>query len=347
MPAGLLPELTPTSLPDFTFLSPTTVSEALLALTTYGRRAKVIAGGSDLLHLMKRDALVPAPDILIDIKGIGELRYLENAPDGLKIGPLTTIATIETDPLVGSNYPLLAQAAGVISSPQVRNVATIGGALCQPVWCHFIRNGLKTWRAGGAFCYAAQEGADSRYYHSVMGGDDCFAVHPSDMAVALEALDASVNVSGPLGSKTVSVADFIPGNVWMGGVLQSHILAQNELVTGVRIPAPTAGSQGLYLKSRLRNAFDFAIASLAVNLTTSGGTITSSRIVFGGVAPAPFRDGAVEAWLGGQDLGSIDLDGLASQALSGAAPLQNNGYKVDVAKGLLKEAIGQLGQQSD
>lgn len=347
MSTGLLPELTPTSLPEFAHLAPKTVAEALLALATSGSNVKVIAGGSDLLHLMKRDSLIPVPDVIVDIKGIDELRSLDFTPDaGLTLGSLVTIATIEDSEVVASNYPLLSQATSDISSPQVRNVATVGGALSQQVWCSFLRNGLRCWRAGGSICYAIQEGADNRYYQSVMGGDDCYAVHPSDLAVALEALDASVVIAGPYGTKTVTIDEFLPGNVWMNGVLQSHILAPTELVTSVQLPPPSPGNLHLYLKSRIRNAFDFAIASVAVNLTVSSGEITSSRVVFGGVAPAPYRDAGVEGELNGAGASSVDIDQVAAVALAGATPLQNNGYKVDVAKGVLKEALSQLLGQS-
>jgi len=342
MSAPLLPELTPTSIPDLTYLYPTSVAEALNDLAAYGGRAKIIAGGSDLLYLMKRDSLVPAHDVLVDIKGIDELRTLNLSSQGLTLGSLVTIATLETNDSIANSYPLLGQAAYDISSPQVRNVATVGGALSQQVWCSFLRNGLRCWRAGGSTCYAIQEGADNRYYQSVMGGSDCFAVHPSDLAVALEALDASVVIAGSYGTKTVSIAEFLPGNVWMGGVLQSHILSPTEMVTSVQLPPPSPAGRYFYLKTRIRNVFDFAIASVAVNLTMAGNEISSSRIVFGGIAPAPFRDLNVEGKLNGKSTSSVDLDSVAASALSGAIPLQNNGYKVDVAKGLLKEALGQV-----
>jgi xanthine dehydrogenase YagS FAD-binding subunit len=343
MSGELLPELTPSSMPEFKYIAPKTVTQAISALGAFGRRAKIIAGGSDLLHLMKRDSLVPLPDVIVDIKGIEELRSLEfNADQGLTLGSLVTIATIENDTVVASNYPLLSQAASDISSPQVRNVATVGGALSQQVWCSFLRNGLKCWRAGGSICYATQDGADNRYYQSIMGGNDCYAVHPSDLAVALEALDASVVISGPYGTKTVRIDEFLPGNVKVDGVLQSHILAPTELVTSVRLPPQPSGARYMYLKTRIRNVFDFAIASVAVALTVGSGTITSSRVVFGGIAPAPYRDLAVERRLDGGAVTSIGVEDVSAVALSAATPLQNNGYKVDVAKGLLKEALAQL-----
>jgi xanthine dehydrogenase YagS FAD-binding subunit len=343
MSADLLPELTPTSIPEFSYLSPNTVAEAISALSAFGRRAKIIAGGSDLLHLMKRDSLVPLPDVIVDIKGIEELSSLEFKVDqGLTLGSLVTIATVENDAVVAGNYPLLGQAAEGISSPQVRNVATVGGALSQQVWCSFLRNGLRCWRAGGNICYATQDGADNRYYQSVMGGKDCYAVHPSDLAVALEALDASVVISGPYGTKTVRIDEFLPGNVNVDGVLQSHILAPTELVTSVRLPPPSSGARHAYLKTRIRNVFDFAIASTAVVITVEGGIITSSRVVFGGIAPAPYRDADVERKLDAVAVASVNAEDVAAVALSAATPLQNNGYKVDVAKGLLKEALAQL-----
>ena len=338
-----LPWLTPASIPELGYLSPETVADAISAIASLGSRGKIIAGGSDLLHLMKRDSLVPFPDVIVDIKGIEQLRSLEfDAGRGMTLGSLVTIATLETDSTVAGNYPLLSQAAEDISSPQVRNVATVGGALCQQVWCPFLRNGLRCWRAGGYICYATQDGADNRYYHSIMGGNDCYAVHPSDLAVALEALDASVVISGPYGTKTVRIDEFLPGNVRLQGVFQSHILASNELVTSVRLPKPSPGARHLYLKTRIRNAFDFAIASLALALNVEGATINSSRVVFGGIAPAPYRDTAVEKMLEGREASSVSVEDVAATALSSASPLQNNGYKVEVAKGLLVEGLAQL-----
>ena len=296
---------------------------------------------------MKRDAMVEDPEVIVDIKGIGEIRFLDfDEANGLSMGALTTLGEVEDSDVIAENYPLLAQTVGLISAPQVRNVATVGGALTQQVWCWFLRNGFKTWRAGGNTCYATQEGADNRYYHSVMGGNDCYAAHPSDLAVALEALDASVVVAGQHGSRTVALNDFIPGNVWMGDVLQSHILSPAELVTAVTVPPSPKGLRSVFVKSRIRNALDFAIASVAVTLTLDGDTVKDSRVVFGGVAPAPYRDAGVEGALNGSSLSTIAPDVAAAPALAAAVPLQNNAYKVDVAKGVLKQAITELSAQT-
>jgi len=343
---GLLPELTPRTLPPFSYAAPTTLPEALSLLAKYGSKAKVMAGGSDLLYLMKRDAIPSPPEVVVDIKkvvGLGQLTFDPTA--GLSMGALVTVGDVERSDLVSENYPLLSQVSGEISSPQVRNVATVGGALAQQVWCPFLRNALRCWRAGGAVCYATQPGADNRYYMSVMGGDDCYAAHPSDLAVALVALDASVVVAGGYGTKTVPLAEFLPGNVWVGGILQSHILLPTELVTAVTVPPSPQDLLSTFVKSKIRNAMDFGIASVAVTLSMDGGTVTASRVVFGGIAPAPYRDSAVEGVLNGSTLSSVAPEQVAAPALSAASPLENNSYQVDVAKGVLMEAIASLSPQ--
>ncbi len=306
----------------------------------------VVAGGSDLLNLMKRDAMPEVPGVILDIKKIGEMRQLEFDPvGGLSMGALVTIGEVERSSVVAESFPLLAEAADQISVPQVRNVATVGGALSQQVWCPFLRNALRCWRAGGETCFATLAGADNRYYHSVMGGSDCYAVHPSDLAVALEALDATVVVAGPYGRKTLRLDDFLPGNVWVGNLLQSHILSRTELLTAVEVPPPAPGRRYSFLKTRVRNAMDFAIASVAVSLSVEMGVAQDSRVVFGGIAPSPYRDVGAQEKLNGAPLSAALADEAAGVALAGATPLERNGYKVDVAKGLLKQAILGLSAQ--
>lgn len=347
MSDGLLPELTPRTLPPFSYVAPSTLPDAISLLAKYGSKAKVMAGGSDLLYMMKRDAMPSPPEVVIDIKKIAQLAQLTFDPTaGLSMGALVTVGDVERSTVISENYPLLSQVSGEISSPQVRNVATIGGALAQQVWCPFLRNALRCWRAGGSICYATQPGADNRYYMSVMGGDDCYAAHPSDLAVVLEALDASVVVAGGYGTKTVTLDEFLPGNVWVGGVLQSHILLPTELVTAVAVPPSPQGSLSVFVKSKVRNAVDFGIASVAVTVALEGGTVKDSRVVFGGIAPAPYRDTAVEGVLNGSSISSITPEQAAGPALSAATPLEDNAYKVDVAKGVLMEAVEDLSAQA-
>lgn len=340
---AFIPEMTPRALPEVKYVAPTSVGEAVTLLSRFGQRAQVIAGGSDLLYLMKKDTMVMEPEVFVDIKGIGELRRLEyDATDGLRLGALTTIAEVEESSVVLNNYPVLAQAASVVASPQIRNVATVGGTLTQQVWCWFLREGLPCWRAGDNVCSAVLPGADNRYYHSILGGRECYAVHPSDLAVALKALDADVTVAGPGGTTTLSFDRFLPGNAWVDGILQSHVLRANQLLTEVRMPPPAPNAEGVYLKVALRDVFDFAIASLALILWLEGRTVTDARAVFGGVAPAPHRDAGVEAALRGRQLTTEVRDAASQAAVRNAVPLENNAYKVDVAKGLVKEALTDL-----
>jgi xanthine dehydrogenase YagS FAD-binding subunit len=338
-----VPELTPRSIPDVKYVAPTSVGDAISILSRFGQRAKVIAGGSDLLYLVKKDREVIPHKVLVDIKRIEALRYLEyDASKGLRLGALTTVNEIEDSTVVQDNLPVLAQAASVVASPQIRNVATVGGALSQQVWCWFLREGLPCWRAGDNICSAVLPGADNRYYHSVMGGRECYAVHPSDLAVALKALDATVTVAGPGGTRTMTFDEFLPGNVWIDGVLQSHILRSNEIVTGVQLPALPLTAKSTFVKVAVREVFDFAIASLALVLRFDGLTISDARAVFGAVAPTPHRDRNLEDVLKGKML-TADLPEAASQvALRGAEPLENNAYKVDVSRGLVKEALTAL-----
>lgn len=338
---SLVPELTPRSLPEFEYVAPTTLSDALSLLSKYQGVAKVLAGGSDLFYLMKKDAMVRDPQVIVDIKGISELNFLNfDSTAGLSIGAVTTISTLVNSQAVVNNYPVLALAAGTGHPIQIANVATVGGGLCQQVWCWFLRGGIKCWRAGGNTCYAALPGADTRYYHSIMGGMDCYAVHPSDLAVAVKALDASVTIASQSGGTTkMSFDQFLLGNTFVEGVLQSHVLQSDQLLTRVDIPAPKANTLSTYVRTGIRGTFDFPIASTALVLTLNGTTITDSRVVFGMVAPTPYRDHTMEAALNGKQLSSDLTSIVDSNALTGAMPLENNAYKVDVAKGTLKEAI--------
>ncbi len=340
---SLLPELTPQSLPSFRYVSPTTVEETIALLRKYGRHARITAGGSDLLYLMKRDAAANCPEILIDTKGISGLRSIEfDARKGLKIGALATLSRLEESQTVRRRYSTLAQAAASVGSVQIRNVATVGGTFCQQVWCWFLREGLRCWRSGAKRCYALHKNADNRYYGSIMGGKDCFSVHPSDIAVAARAFDAKFSVAGPDGSRQLGFEEFLPGNAWVDGELQSHSLGHYDMLTHVEIPPPRPNTFGVYVRIAVGDGLSFPIATLAVLLTLKKNRIDDARVVFGGVAPAPYRDQRVEDSLKGQRLTRKTRDMAASVALKDATPFSDNAYKVDAGRGLVKEALASL-----
>jgi xanthine dehydrogenase YagS FAD-binding subunit len=325
----------------FDYYKVTSVGQAVLLLAKYQGKAVILAGGSDLFGLMKDRVEGPkmkAPQHLIDIKGIKDLRGIKEQKGGLKIGAATTITDILSSDLVAKKYPLLLQSASQVAVPQIRNVGTLGGNLCQRPRCWYFRGRLfaDCFRKGGGNCYAP--GGENQY-HAVFGGEMCYMVAPSDMAPALMALDAKAEIAGPKGSRSIPLAQFyvMPEK----NILRETILSPQEMLVGVEIPAPPQGAKGIFLKVKERQAFDFALVSVAVNLMLRGGTVSDSRIVFGGVAPIPMRSTKAEASL--KNKGVKESTGAAcAAAADGAKPLTGNGYKVQMTKGVLEQALGRL-----
>jgi xanthine dehydrogenase YagS FAD-binding subunit len=228
----------------------------------------------------------------------------------------------------------------MVSSPELRNASTLGGDLLQEVWCQYLRGGYSCWRNGGYLCYGAI--GDNSYYHSAMGGRLCYAVYPGDAATALIPFDARVKLATPSGVKELSVEQLVPGDMLVDGRLQSHVVRSNEILTEVMLPAPKAGARTSFEKIRPRGVWDFAMASLALNLQVDNDVIADARVVFGGIAGKPLRDTAVEELLKGKRLGA-DLAGQAvTVALTQAAPLKYNATKIDMAKGLLASGLDKL-----
>src|SRR5499427_3153523 len=316
---------------------PTTIEEASRILSNHGHEAAVYAGGTDLLVRLK-NRLTQAPAYLVDIKKIDNLRYIkEDADGGVRIGTLTKLGEMAESPLLAAKYPMLVQAIGTISSPELRNASTIGGDLLQEVWCQYLRGGYDCWRNGGYLCYGAI--GDNSYYHSAMGGRLCYAVYPGDAATALIPFDATVTIATPSGPKELSIEQLVPGDMVVEGRIQSHAVRSNEILTEVTLPAPGSGWKTSFEKLRPRGVWDFAMASLAMALKVDGSRIGDARVVFGGIAGKPLREGTVEAFLKGKTLS----DGLpreaVSVALADAAPLKYNAMKIEMAKGLLASAL--------
>jgi len=319
---------------------PATIEEATGLLSRHGGEAAVYAGGTDLLVRLK-NRLVQAPAYLVDIKKIENLRYIkEDADGGVRIGALTKLAEMEESALLQKKYPMLVKAIGMISSPELRNASTIGGDLLQEVWCQYLRGGYSCWRNGGHICYGAI--GDNSYYHSAMGGRLCYAVYPGDAATALIPFDASVTLATPAGPKTLSVEHLVPGDLIVDGRIQSHIVRSNEILTEVVIPPPVQNARTSFEKLRPRGVWDFAMASLAVNLHMQGDTIGASRVVFGGIAGKPVRETTVEGLLQGKTLRASLADDVVPKALANAAPLKYNAMKIEMAKGLLASALDTL-----
>jgi xanthine dehydrogenase YagS FAD-binding subunit len=317
---------------DFAYTSAKSVDEALRAM---GEGARPLAGGTDLLTLMKAD--LAAPRRLVDVKRALP-KGVEARPEGLLIGAATTLAEIERHELIVKGYAALAQAAAAAASAQIRHLATLGGNLLQRPRCWYFRN-VRTpcWLKGGNEC-PAREGENRN--HALFGGGPCFAVHPSDPAAALLAFDAEVRLAGPRGERTVPLERFLtlPSEARRG----ETALADDELVLGLRLPAAPAGARSAYLKAMDRAAFSFALAGVAAVLRVAHGKVAHARIVLSGVGPIPHRAREAEDVLAGSSATGDRFEAAARAALQAASPLRHNGYKVPLAKALLKRALRTL-----
>jgi len=319
---------------------PHTVEEAIQLLSSNGPQSGVYAGGTDLLVRLK-NRLTQAPTVLVDIKQIPGLSYIkENAAGETVIGATTRLSQIAESPLIKQRYPMLVEAILLISSPELRNVSTLGGDLLQEVWCQYLRGGYSCWRNGGYTCYGAI--GDNSYYHSAMGGRLCYAVYPGDAATALIPFDARVKVATPGGARELSMEQLVPGDMMVDGRIQSHIVRHNEILTEVIIPAPKPGLKASFEKLRPRGVWDFAMASAAITLQMDDRRIVDARLVFGGISGRPLRETSVEGFLKGKKMTPELAHQATEVALTNAAPLKYNAMKIEMAKGLLASGLTRL-----
>jgi xanthine dehydrogenase YagS FAD-binding subunit len=320
---------------NFAYVKAGSVAEAVKALGAKG--ARLHAGGTDLLGCL-RDGIFEA-DRVVSINGLKELKGISAKPDGgMRIGALTTISEIAASAPVAEKYAVLAQAARDVASPQLREQGTIGGNICQRPRCWYYRGDFPCARKGGDICFAAR---GENQYHAIFGDGPCFFVHPSDTAVALVALQAQLTVAGPAGNKPVRIENFFVGPD--KSIEKENILAPNEIVTEIHLP-PLAGKvRSSYRKIRARQAWDFASVSVALVLRYDNDTVTSARIVLGGVGPYPWRVETAEKLLAGKKLDSAAAAAVAQAAVTGASPLDHNAYKIEMVKGAVEESLLQFG----
>lgn len=317
---------------SFDYTTAASPGEAVAALTQTPDTC-ILAGGTDLLTLMK--AGLATPPRLLDIKPARALRALRFDADGvLHIGALTTLADIERDTEVAARLPLLPQSVRDAATPQLRAMATVGGNLLQRTRCWYFRGDFACWLKGGTECYA-RDGENK--YSAIFDQSPCVAVHPSDLAPALVALDAEVITEGPDGTHTVPVADLLAAPTPNHRV--EHRLAPNTVITEVRVPAQPEGVRGVYLKAMDRHAWAFALTSAAAQLSLRDGVVEHVRLVLGGVANIPWRARAAEDILVGQRLTPELAARAAGAAVNGAIPLSHNRYKVPQARELARRAI--------
>lgn len=318
----------------FDFATPTSVSQAL-ALATTG--SAYLAGGTTLVDLMKLDVMGPAH--VIDINDL-PLTGVTAQSDGLHIGALSRMSDVALDPNVTSRFPVVAQALLASASPQIRNMASIGGNLLQRTRCDYFRDVATACnkRTPGSGC-PARTGVNRT--HAILGtSTSCAATHASDLAVALVALGASVRLQSQGGQRTVPLDGFyqLPGttpNV-------ENVLQPGELIIDVVLPPLPWATNSAYLKIRDRQSYEFALTSVALAVELTGGTITDARVAVGGVATKPWRLPTVEAALRGQPATTATYQAAAANAAAGANPLSQNGFKVTLVQRAIVRALVEL-----
>jgi xanthine dehydrogenase YagS FAD-binding subunit len=321
----------------FELYQPTSVADAQHLLEQHGPEAWVLAGGLDSFDWLKDR--IRKPKAVVDLSGIAELRGVRtfgNNGDGIEIGAMTTLTEVVTHPIIKQKYDLLAQAAEVVASPQIRNQGTIGGNVTQDTRCWYYRSGWPCYRAGGNICYADTPVGRNRE-HAILHADRCVAVNPSDSAPALIALDAKFVIRTRKGERIVDAEDYFVGPEI--DITRLHILQPGDLLTAIRIPATWAGAQFYFEKIRDRNVWDFPLMNVASAMVLSRGTIDRIRISVNGAAARPLRLKAVEDAVRGKQNNATTGEMAGRMAVQGAIPLQFNSYKIPLMRNLVKRAI--------
>ncbi len=320
---------------NFQYSEPSSLDEASRQLSDDWKKSLPYAGGTDLLGLVKNH--IESPAMLVNLKrlsGLGDMNFKKGK--GLSIGALVKISDIAGNQLIKDKYHVLAEAAMEVASPQLRNMGTLGGNLCQRPRCWYFRGDFNCLRKGGEICFAA--GGENKY-HCITDGGPCYIVHPSDMAVALLALDAKINIYAAGKIKSVPVSEFfvLPKD----DILRENVLKPGEIVTGVDIPELEDGGRSGYIKFKERGAWDFAIVSVAAVLKKSGTKIVNGKLAFGGVAPIPWEEKTLNAELKGE-LTAKKIQVIIRDIMKNAEPLEQNAYKITLTRNLTKRLLNRL-----
>ncbi len=317
----------------FVHLNARTIDEAISVLQRYGAKASVIAGGTDLLGKMKDEILPMYPEAIINLKTIPGLDFIKEEGGNLRIGALTRLEDIATDSFVRSKYSALAEAAHRTASPHIREMGTIGGNICQDIRCWYYRNPHNRFpclRKGGGRCYAIE--GDNRYhsiFDSIVKGG-CLAVHPSDTAPALIALDAVVKTSRRL----IPAVDFFEV-----GVTRTTVLEHDEIVTEIQMKAPPADTKSSFVKFASRKTIDFPIVNCAARMTLSDSKVRHARICLNAVYATPYRAVKAEESITGRGIDETTAKAAGDAVASSAKPLRHNRYMVQIARTLVQRSV--------
>jgi len=320
----------------FEWADATSVDEAI-QLTVKGSAIK--AGGVDLLDLLKEGLVSPTRLVnLRTVRGLDGIK--DDDKEGLRLGPMVTLARIADEPLIQRRYRALAEAVGHAATPQIRNMATVGGNLLQRPRCWYFRSeSFSCKKKGGSACFAI-DGENA--YHAIFNNRVCAIVHPSTAACALTALGATIELTSPRGKRIAALESFfVPPEQ---DILREVSLGADEVITEIRVPPPAEGHSSAYFKQGEKESFDWPIAEVAVSLSRQGGRVVKASIVLGAAAPVPYRARAAEAALVGQALREDVAGKAAKAALTGATPLSQNGYKLPVFEAVIRRTILRAGE---
>lgn len=316
----------------FEYVIPKSLDQVVAILHQGGGAAVIKAGGIDLLDQMKEGTIAPAR--LVNIKALAELRYVRASDEGLKLGATTTLAQIAADAGVQARYAAIGVAAGSAANPQIRNVATVAGNLCQRPRCWYYRAAeFPCLKKGGGMCFA-KEGENK--YHAIFGGGPSFIVHPSTMATALMAFGASLRILGPGGKTRMAPLDgffTLPADDYE----RENSLGRDELITEIAVPA--GETRSAFVAAKEKSVYDWPLGEVAVVLNMRDGACERASVVLGAVAPIPWRAKAAEAALAGKRITAEVARAAGKAAVAGAKPLGKNGYKVPLVQTLVARAV--------
>jgi xanthine dehydrogenase YagS FAD-binding subunit len=322
-------------MPAFDLVQPNSIADAQSVLERQGENGWVLAGGLDSFDWLKDR--IKKPNVVVDLSGIAELKGVRTTAEGIEIGAMTTLTEVVQHPVIREKYKLLADAAELVASPQIRNQGTLGGNVSQDARCWYYRAGWPCYRAGGNICYADTPEGRNRE-HAILLADRCVAVNPSDTAPALIALDAKFVIRTSRGERVVDAEDYFIGPEI--DITRLHILKPGELLTAIRIPSAWAGSRFYFEKVRDRNVWDFPLINVASAMVVSSGNIERIRIAVNGAAARPLRLKVVEDAVRSKPPNAATGEMAGKLAVHGAIPLQFNAYKIPLMRNLVKRAIG-------
>lgn len=321
---------------DFKLAQPRTIEQTTAILSMNQGKAAVMAGGTDLLDEIKNG--INQPEVVIDLTTVPDWNTILLENDTVKIGALTRVVDLAENAVIQEHFPGLVEAALSLASPQLRNVGTIGGNLCQRPRCWYYRDpDVICRKKGGSRCFALR---GRNRYHAILGGGMCQIVFPSDLAPALISLNARAVVATDLGEKTAPLAEFY--TLPRENVRKENILGADEVLKEILLPIPESGTKSTYLKLKERGTWDFAVLSVAVSGEVSDGAFQGIRLVCGGIAPIPWRLTKAERFIAGKLVNEGMLRKAVQEELKDARPLSENGYKLDLLEVAVYRAVMSL-----